>query len=88
MSVEIRSQLPIVKFYAFYKLVADVIIEFELGDKHVDESRPGHRVVELDDGTTVLIIRDSITRSKTKKLIPEAQIYEKEHEDLPTSFLE
>lgn len=37
---------------------------------------PQRRIVELDNGTKVPIIKDAITKTKTKMKIPEAQIYE------------
>lgn len=79
-----RSQVTIVKFYAIDKLWADVTVGCELCGKHAKEIRPRRRVVEIDDGITVCIIRFVVTpkrRSLKRKYMRTKQ------EDRPTGSL-
>lgn len=78
LSIEIGSQVAIVKDYVVDNLGADVILGCHFCDKHVEEIRPWRHTVEVDDGMTFLIIRDALTKTKTKVQIPKAQIHAKQ----------
>lgn len=75
LSIEVGSQVAIIKLYVVGKLVTDVILDCEFCDKHVEDIISHQRVVEIEDGTTVPIIRHDVTRSRTKVPTTEAQIY-------------
>ena len=59
LAMELGKRFEAVSFYAVESLCTQVLLGCDFCDKHVESIRPLKRVVELDDGTTVPIIRVS-----------------------------
>ena len=71
--VELGSRLEVVQFNVVEKLAVDIILGCDFCDKHVEAIRPRRSNVELDDGTTIPIIRRPSTGHKDAVPLPEAQ---------------
>lgn len=63
LSVELGPRIEVVQFNVVEGLANQVILECDFCLKHVEAIRPRKRVVELDDGTTVPIIRAPSSRA-------------------------
>lgn len=57
LRVKLGNKMETVKFFVSELLAAAAIIGCYFCDKHIEEIRPQQRTVELDDGTTVTIVR-------------------------------
>ena len=75
LSVNIGGRVEVVKFNVVPRLAVDVIIGCDFCDKHVEAIRPRRRLVELDDGTTVPIVRRPDKRPPGAIPLPEEQVY-------------
>ena len=73
--VRLGSRLERITFYVSDRLAAPVILGCDFCDTHVEAIRPRRRVVELDDGTTVPIVRRPQKRSAKAPPLPEEQQY-------------
>ena len=73
LTCQVGMRTDIVRFNVVEKLGTDVIIGCDYCDKHIEAIRPRKRVVEMDDGTTVPIIRKPSGRSIDSVPLPEEQ---------------
>ena len=66
LNVRIGNREDKVNFYVVERLATDFILGCDFCDRHVEAIRPRKRLIELDDGTTIPIVRGSKTfRSKS-----------------------
>ena len=59
LNVRIGNRQDKVNFYVVERLATDFILGCDFCDKHVEAIRPRKRLIELDDGTTIPIVRGS-----------------------------
>ena len=71
LTVRIGNRTENVRFNVVERLGTDVIIGCDYLDKHVEAIRPRKRAIEMDDGTTVPIIRGATSHKSILKAIPE-----------------
>ncbi len=64
LSVQIGNHREQVTFYVAERLATDFILGCDFCDKHVEAIRPRKKLLELNDGTTVPIIRKNKCRRK------------------------
>ena len=74
--VRLGSHLSKVPFLVAEKLAAPVILGADFCDRYVEAIRPRKRVVELDDGSTVPIVRRPAKRPSNGPPLPSQQEYE------------
>ena len=67
--------MEIISFKVFERLAVPVILGWDYCEKHVEAIKPRQRIVELDDGTTVPIIRKPPPRQEGSIPLPEQQEY-------------
>ena len=65
----------LVTFYVAERLAADVILGCDFCDRHIEAIRPRKRLVEMDDGSTVPIVRRPDKRKEGSIPLPEEQVY-------------
>ena len=66
LNVQIGNRQDKVNFYVVERLATDFILGCDFCDKHVEAIKPRKRLVELDDGTTIPLVRGSkIFRGKS-----------------------
>ena len=75
LSVNIGGRVETVRFNVVPRLAVDVIIGCDFCDKHIEAIRPRKRLVELDDGTTVPIVRLPSKRATGSIPLPDEQQY-------------
>ncbi len=75
LHVQIGTKVSLVAFYVVEKLATSIILGCDFCDKNIDAIRPRKRYVELDDGTTVPIVRKPSSRSQFAPPLPEDQVY-------------
>ena len=75
LAVQVGTRFEIVKFNVVERLGTDVILGCDYCDKHVEAIRPRRRIVELDDGTTVPILKKPEGRAKHAVPLPAEQEY-------------
>ena len=75
LAIDIGGRVEIMDFKVVERLAVPVILGCDYCDKHVEAIRPRQRVVELDDGTTVPILRKPPTRPHGAIPLPEQQEY-------------
>ena len=69
------SRFEVVKFNVVERLGTDVILGCDFCDKHIEAIRPRKRLIELDDGTTVPILKRPESRAKHSVPLPAEQEY-------------
>ena len=57
LTVELGTRVEVVPFLVVDRLSTQVILGCDFCDKHVESIRPRQRVIVMDDGTTVPIVR-------------------------------
>ena len=62
-----------ISFYVIERLTTQVILGCHFCDKHVEAIKPRQRLVEMDDGTTVPILRTSARKANAVPLPPEQE---------------
>lgn len=75
LSVELGGRIESVRFNVVPRLAVEVILGCDFCDKHVEAIRPRKRLVELDDGTTIPIVRRPDRRPQGSIPLPEEQEY-------------
>ena len=75
LSCQIGSRKDIVTFYVVDRLATDVILGCDYCDRHIEAIKPRKRLVELDDGTTVPIVRRPDKRKNDSVPLPDEQVY-------------
>ena len=75
LTVQVGTRSEIVKFNVVERLGTDVILGCDYCDKNVKAIRPRNLLVELDDGTSVPILKQPESRAKDLVPLPEAQEY-------------
>ena len=75
LSVNIGGRVETVRFNVVPRLAVDVIIGCDFCDKHIEAIRPRKRLVEIDDGTTVPIVRRPSKRATGSIPLPDEQQY-------------
>ncbi len=72
---QVGTRAITIPFYVVERLATDVILGCDFCDKHIVAIRPRQRKVDLDDGTSLPIIRRPETRRFGDVPLPEAQRY-------------
>lgn len=57
LSVEVGNRVRIANFNVVERLATNILLGCDFCNRHIEAIKPTQRIVELDDGTTVLIIR-------------------------------
>jgi len=73
LQVQVGSRAEAISFYVVERLATSVILGCNFCDKHVEAIRPRLRLVEMDDGTTIPIIRRPEAARLNDAPIPEEQ---------------
>ena len=74
LQVRLGQHTAKAKFYVVEKLATDVLLGCDYCDKYVEAIKPRKRVVEMEDGTEVPIIRKPSTRSKEAAPLPYEEV--------------
>ena len=75
LTVQVGKRREVVKFNVVERLGTDVILGCDYCDKHVESIRPRKRLVELDDGSTVPILKRPEGRATNAVPLPAKQEY-------------
>ena len=75
LTCEMGSRREIVTFYVVERLATEAILGCDFCDRHIEAIRPRKRIVELDDGTTVPIVRRPDKRKNDTVPLPDEQVY-------------
>ena len=77
LTVMSGNRVENISFYVVERLTTQVILVCDFCDKHVEEIKPQQRLVEMDDGTTVPILRTSVRKANAVPLPPEQEFVPK-----------
>lgn len=66
LAVEIGNKAEMVTFNVVERLATNILLSCDYCDRHVEAIKPGQRLVGLEDGTTVPIVRNPGERSHTR----------------------
>ena len=77
LTVMLGHRVESISFYSVERLTTQVILGCDFCDKHVEAIKPRQRFVEMDDGTTVPILRTSVRKSNAVRLPPEQEFFPK-----------
>ena len=75
LTCTVGGRSEIVTFYVVERLATEVILGCDYCDKHVESIRPRRRLVEMEDGSTVPIVRRPDKRKHNTVPLPEEQEY-------------
>ena len=75
LAVQVGTRQDVVKFNVVERLGTDIILGCDFCDKHVEAIRPRKRLVELDDGSSVPILKRPEGRAKNAIPLPAEQEY-------------
>lgn len=75
LSAMLGSRVTKVNFYVCKRLAAAMILGCDFNDRYVEAILPKRKVIELDDGSTVPIVRKPPTRPPCAPPLPHAQKY-------------
>lgn len=73
LHVRLNDHTETVIFYIAERLAAPALLSCDFCEKHVESIRPRMRIVELEDGSSVSIVRAPRTRTATDKPLPHEQ---------------
>ena len=66
-----------ISFYLVERLTTQVILRCDFCDKHVEAIKAQQQLVEIDNGTNVLILRTSVRKANAVSLPPEKEFVSK-----------
>jgi len=75
LAVDIGGRVEVINFKVVERLAVPVILGCDYCDKHVEAIKRRQRIVELDDGTIVPIIRKPPARPQGAIPLPEQQLF-------------
>ena len=73
LTVELGHRVEAISFYVVERLTTQIILGCDFCDKHVEEIKPRQRLVEMDDGSTITILRTSVRKANAVPLPPEQE---------------
>ena len=59
LAVILGHRVETISFYVVERLKLQIILDCDFCDRHVEAIKPRQRLIEIDDGTTVPILRTS-----------------------------
>lgn len=77
LAVEVGDRVEVVNFNVVERIAINVLLDCDYCDQQFEEIKPRQRVVQFDDSTTVLIIRNPGARNRNGVPLPEAQKFPK-----------